>query len=226
MRAVELSDLHKSIKKNKVLKGVNLLANTSEVIGIMGTNGCGKTTLLRIICGLTSIDRGVVNVLGQNIGPTSTLPEGIGVVFDPPGLLADLTGLQNLIVIAKIRNIMKTSALRQLLVKVGLNPDDKRSVSKYSQGMRKRLGLAISMMEDPRLVLMDEPTNGLDRSGIAELRGWISELKSSGTCVVIVGHYIEEMTAVCDRIYTMDDGRLSQSSGASSRTEPASPTIR
>lgn len=210
MWAVELSGVHKSIKGNEILKGVSLQANTSEVVGIIGTNGSGKTTLLRIICGLTSVSEGVVRVLGQTIVSTSTLPQGIGVVFDPPGLLADLTGLQNLIIIAKIRNIMTTIELRQLIMKVGLNPDDKRTVSKYSQGMKKRLGLAITMMENPRVVLMDEPTNGLDQKGISALRGWISELKSSGTCIVIVGHYLEEMAAVCDTIYTLEDGRLTQ----------------
>ena len=210
MWAVELNGVHKSIKGNEILKGVSLQASTSEVVGIIGTNGSGKTTLLRIICGLTSVSEGVVRVLGQTIVSTSTLPQGIGVVFDPPGLLADLTGLQNLIVISKILNIMTAIELRQLIMKVGLNPDDKRTVSKYSQGMKKRLGLAITMMENPRVVLMDEPTNGLDQKGISALRGWISELKSSGTCIVIVGHYLEEMAAVCDTIYTLEDGRLIQ----------------
>jgi len=210
MWVVELSGVHKSIKENDILKGVSLQASTSEVVGIIGTNGSGKTTLLRIICGLTSVNKGVVRVLGQTIVSTSALPQGIGVVFDPPGLLADLTGLQNLIVIAKVRNIMTTIELQQLIMKVGLNPEDKRKVSKYSQGMKKRLGLAIAMMENPRVVLMDEPTNGLDKKGISALRDWISELKSSGTCIVIVSHYLEEMAAVCDTIYTMDDGRLIQ----------------
>ena len=184
MWVVELSGVHKSIKENDILKGVSLQASTSEVVGIIGTNGSGKTTLLRIICGLTSVNKGVVRVLGQTIVSTSALPQGIGVVFDPPGLLADLTGLQNLIVIAKVRNIMTTIELQQLIMKVGLNPEDKRKVSKYSQGMKKRLGLAIAMMENPRVVLMDEPTNGLDKKGISALRDWISELKSSGNTFV------------------------------------------
>ena len=210
MSAIELSNIHKAIKDSQVLKGVNFRANESEVIGIIGTNGSGKTTLLRIICGLISADDGVIRVLEHMLKSTSIIPQGIGVVFDPPALLPDLSGLQNLTVISKIRNIMTLAELRQLIKKVGLNPDDKRKVSKYSTGMKKRLGLAISMMENPRIVLMDEPTNGLDRNGICELRGWISELKSNGTCVVIVGHYLEEMVAVCDVIYTLEDGRLIQ----------------
>ncbi|MCY0894594.1 MAG: ABC transporter ATP-binding protein [Acidibacillus sp.] len=207
---VEISDVHKVIKGNKVLSGVTLQAQESEVVGIVGANGSGKTTLLRIMCGLTSVNSGVVRVMGQTLTPTAPIPQGIAVVFDPPGLLADLTGLQNLVVISKIRDIMTNIELRELLIKVRLNPDDKRKVSKYSQGMKKRLALAISMMENPRLVLMDEPTNGLDPSGILELRGWISDFTVSGACVVIVGHHMEEMFAVCDTVYRMDGGILMQ----------------
>ncbi|MHB1630093.1 MAG: ABC transporter ATP-binding protein [Bacilli bacterium] len=210
MAVIEVDNVHKEIKGNKVLKGVHLKAQGSEVVGIVGDNGSGKTTLLRILCGLVPATEGSVRILGEPLTPAGPIPQGIAVVFDPPALLPDMAGLQNMIVISKIRDLMTRDELRGLMMKVGLNPDDKRKVSKYSQGMKKRLALAISMMESPRLVLMDEPTNGLDPRGISELRTWIAEFASSGACVVIVGHYMQEMSAVCDTVYRVDDGTLVQ----------------
>lgn len=208
MGTVELRNIHKSIKGHHVLQGIDLDVQVAEVVGIIGANGSGKTTLLRVICGLTKVDDGSIKILEEPISAKGNLPIGIGVVFDPPALLADLNGIQNLTTIAKIKNTMTNEEMISLLNKVGLKPSDKRRVSKYSQGMKKRLGLAIAMMEEPKLVLMDEPTNGLDPEGIASLRAWITDLKNTGASVIIVGHYIREMIAVCDRIFKMVEGKL------------------
>ena len=208
MTMLDLQDVRLSIKRKRILNGVNLTIEHPEVVGIIGQNGSGKTTLLRAACGLARCDGGSVTILGARVSTSGRIPQGIGVVFDPPALIADLTGLQNLITIAKIRNELSPDDCRLLLTRVGLDPDEKRRVSKYSQGMKKRLGIAIASMENPRIVFMDEPTNGLDPEGVVSLRSWISDLKASGACVVVVGHYLQEMRLVCDRIFTMADGTL------------------
>ncbi|MCY0909742.1 MAG: ABC transporter ATP-binding protein [Sulfobacillus thermotolerans] len=207
---VEMRNVHKKIRSHPVLRGIDLQAHESEVVGIIGANGSGKTTLLRAMCGLAAVDSGEVFVMGQLLKPTGPIPQGISVVFDPPALLPDMTGLQNMIVISKIRDLMTVDELRALMKKVGLDAYDKRKVSKYSQGMKKRLALAISMMEEPRLVLMDEPTNALDPSGVSELRSWIVEFASNGAGVVIVSHHTEELNRICDNIYKIVDGVLTR----------------
>ncbi len=212
MTMLELQDVRLSIRRKRILNGVNLTIEQPEVVGIIGQNGSGKTTLLRAACGLARCNGGRLTVLGTQVSTGGRIPQGIGVVFDPPALIADLTGLQNLITISKIRNEMSRADCERLLIKIGLDPGEKRRVSKYSQGMKKRLGIAIAVMESPRIVFMDEPTNGLDPEGIVSLRSWIAELKASGACVVVVGHYLQEMRIVCDRIFTMADGTLQAAS--------------
>ncbi len=208
MNMLEIRNVRLALKRRPILSGVNLTIDRPEIVGIVGPNGSGKTTLLRAACGLARCDGGSVSVLGTPVSHGGRIPRGIGIVFDPPALIADLTGLQNLIAISKIRNEMSSAECRHLLTKMGLDPADRRRVSHYSQGMKKRLGIAIASMENPKVVLMDEPTNGLDPEGIVSLRSWLADLKATGACVVVVGHYLEEMRIVCDRILMMKDGTL------------------
>ena len=205
---VTLKNVNKKFKRHAVLQGVDLSIEASQIVGIAGHNGSGKSTLLRIICGLLPVDQGEVHVLGERITPKTRLPEGISALFEPPGLLPDLTGIQNLKVVASIRNIMDEKSLEALLHRVGLQADDQRKVSQYSQGMKKRLGIAITMMETPKLVLMDEPLNGLDPDGIVAFRKWVRTFRESGASVLIIGHDIEEMKAVCDVMYKLENGSL------------------
>ncbi len=205
---VTLKNVNKKFKRHAVLQGVDLSIEASQIVGIAGHNGSGKSTLLRIICGLLPVDQGEVHVLGERITPKTRLPEGISALFEPPGLLPDLTGIQNLKVVASIRNIMDEKSLEALLHRVGLQADDQRKVSQYSQGMKKRLGIAITMMENPKLVLMDEPLNGLDPDGIVEFRKWVRTFRENDASVLIISHDIEEMKAVCDVMYKLENGSL------------------
>nr|NNM89808.1 ABC transporter ATP-binding protein [Bacilli bacterium] len=205
---VTLKNVNKKFKRHAVLQGVDLSIEASQIVGIAGHNGSGKSTLLRIICGLLPVDQGEVHVLGERITPKTRLPEGISALFEPPGLLPDLTGIQNLKVVASIRNIMDEKSLEALLHRVGLQADDQRKVSQYSQGMKKRLGIAITMMENPKLVLMDEPLNGLDPDGIVEFRKWVRTFRENDASVLIISHVIEEMKAVCDVMYKLENGSL------------------
>jgi len=211
---VELHDVckeyYRSRKENvEVLHNINLTLDRGEVFGLIGPNGAGKTTLIRIMCGLVRPTRGSVKVLGTELtGKDARLPTGIGVVVENPSFIPDLTGRENLRLLASIRGIIGDSEIDATLRLVGLDPNNKIPAGKYSLGMRQRLGLAQAIMEKPKLLLLDEPTNGLDPKGIIELRNLIRHIAEQGTAVFLASHLLYEVEQVCDKIAIIQKGRI------------------
>ncbi|MBT9165159.1 MAG: putative ABC transporter ATP-binding protein YxlF [candidate division WS2 bacterium] len=180
-----------------------------QIFGLVGPNGAGKTTLLKMITGLVRPSSGTVTLAGQTNRreKTEELPS-IGLVIESPPVIDHLSGLRNLQLLASINNRVSTTEMEASLRQVGLNPEDKRPVRKYSLGMRQRLALAQAIMEKPELLILDEPTNGLDPQGIADLRNFILQVKREGISVLLASHLLTEVERICDEIAIIKNGYI------------------
>ncbi len=206
--AIVLKNVSKSFGNEAVLKSVNLSCQKGEIYGVCGRNGSGKTVLLKIICGLMKPDEGEVNVCGKQIGKDCDFPQSIGVVIEHPGFLKGKSGFENLKYLAKIKKKITDREICEAMTKVGLDGTDKKKVGKYSMGMRQRLGIAQAIMEDPEVLLLDEPINGLDAQCTEKVRELLLELKEKGKVIILVSHNKEDISILCDKVYEIHDGEL------------------
>lgn len=208
MGFIEIRDLEKNIKGKNVLCNINLSFEKGRIYGIQGHNGCGKTMLLRAICGLITPDRGSVCIDGRYIKKDIDFPESIGVVIENPEFWKDMTGKQVLKTLAGIKNKIGNEEIDNALKRVGLY-EVKDVVGKYSLGMRQRLAIAQAVMEKPDVILLDEPTNALDKDGINRFLRIVLEEKMRGAVVIVVSHSMQSLAMLCDQIITMENGRVS-----------------
>lgn len=205
---VELTGVTRRFGEDLVLKEVNLTLEAGRVYGIVGNNGSGKTVLMKCICGFLTPTTGTVRVFGKQVGRDADFPEELGVIIESPGFLTNLTGRKNLEILASLRKKIGGSGVRAAMEMVGLDPDMKKAVEKYSLGMRQRLGIAQAIMEDPKLLVLDEPFNGLDKNGVAQIRQLLLELKEKRKTILLASHNEEDIRILCDEVYEMDGGVL------------------
>lgn len=205
---IELIHVTKKFGQELVLKEVNLTLEQGRVYGIVGNNGSGKTVLMKCICGFLIPTTGLIQVFGSSIGQDVDFPESLGVIIETPGFLTNLTGRKNLEILAGMRRKIGLAEVLQVLEKVGLDPALKKPVANYSLGMRQRLGIAQAIMEDPKLLILDEPFNGLDKHGVGEIRKLLLELKEEGKTILLASHNEEDIRILCDEVYEMDGGVL------------------
>lgn len=203
---VEVRNVTKSFRKKVVLDDVSASFGKGMVHGIIGRNGSGKTVLLKCICGFLSVDAGGISVDGREVA--HSCPQDIGIILETPGFIPNKSGYQNLKMLASIRGRVGREEIRAVMGKVGLDADEKKAVRKYSMGMRQRLAIAQAIMESPRLLLLDEPMNGLDKSGVGEIREILLGLKGEGITILLASHYAEDIEVLCDTVWEMDQGRL------------------
>jgi len=180
-----------------------------QIFGLVGPNGAGKTTLLKMITGLVRPSSGTVTVasMTNRTEKAEALPS-IGLVIENPPAIDHLSGLRNLQLLASIKNRISTTEMAAALRQVGLSPEDKRPVRKYSLGMRQRLALAQAIMEKPELLILDEPTNGLDPQGIADLRNFLMQLKQEGVSILLASHLLTEVERICDEVVIIKNGHI------------------
>lgn len=205
---VKIEHVTKRFGEDLVLKEVNLTLDYGQVYGIVGNNGSGKTVLMKCICGFLPATTGTIRVFGKEIGREVDFPESLGVIIETPGFLTGHTGIRNLEILADMNGRISKADIRLVLKKVGLDPDMKKPVGKYSLGMRQRLGIAQAIMEDPRFLILDEPFNGLDKYGVEEIRQLLLELKNMGKTILLASHNEEDIRILCDHVYEMDGGVL------------------
>ena len=166
--------------------------------------------LMKCICGFLPTSTGTIHVFGKQIGRDVDFPESLGVIIETPGFLTQYTGVKNLEILADMRGQITKADVRLILRRVGLDPDMKKPVGKYSLGMRQRLGIAQAIMEDPGFLILDEPFNGLDKHGVAEIRRLLLELKAAGKTILLASHNEEDIHILCDHVYEMDGGVLKE----------------
>lgn len=206
---VKLEGVTKTFKKAVVVQEVTAEFRQGEITGIVGRNGSGKTVLFKMICGLLQPTAGKITVNGKQIGKDVDFPESIGVIIETPGFLPFQSGYRNLMEIAGINRKISKEEVREAMRQVELNPDSRKPVGKYSLGMRQRLGIAQAIMENPDVLVLDEPMNGLDETGVEEIRKLFLGLKESGRTLLIASHNKEDIEVLCDKVYRMDGGVLS-----------------
>lgn len=207
--AVKLRNVTKQFKETKALENVTVSFETGKIYGIIGRNGSGKSVLFKCICGLLAVTDGEISVLGQNIGDGLQVPVGVGAIIENPGFLPNVSGYRNLYYLASLSGKPDRQKIRDTISLVGLAPDSKKHVGNYSLGMRQRLGIAQAIMEDPELLILDEPMNGLDNQGVQDMRTLLKELRAKGKTIILASHSQEDIAVLCDTVYQMDAGKLS-----------------
>lgn len=210
MSVIEVKNVVKKWGNNTVLGSVDLTAERSEIIGIIGHNGSGKTVLMKCICGFITPDNGEITVSGKRIGKDIDIPKNVGLIIETPGFLPNFSGFNNLWQLAKIRGKISKEDVRAVMKKVGLDPNEKKHVGKYSLGMKQRLGIAQAIMEDPDVLILDEPMNGLDKDGVRDMRELLLQLKESGKTLIVASHNSVDIDVLCDRVFEIAKGELKQ----------------
>lgn len=209
MNVLEVKNLKKSFKKTEVLKGVTFNVAKGEILGFIGPNGSGKSTTMKCIATLLYADEGLVKICGyDNIKERSLALNEMSVQIESPGLYYALSGLDNLKLFARLKNVDK-ARVNEVIDFIGIGQDLKRKVKDYSMGMKQRLALGITILNKPKFIMLDEPTNGLDPAGVINLRKTIFKLRDQGTTFLISSHQLNEIEKICDRIIAINDGKVS-----------------
>ena len=206
MDYIRLKDVYKTMKGTQVLKGVNLTVEQGNIVGIRGINGSGKTMVLRAIAGLIRVD-GSVEIGGKKMEP-GECPKDIGVLVEMPGFLPEFTGKKNLQLLGMLQEGVTEEDIDEAMNAVGLDPKDRRHYKKYSLGMKERLGIAQAILKKPKLILLDQPTNGIDSDGIQMLEELLWRLKEAGSTIVVTSHDRDFLDAVTSQCYEMKEGSL------------------
>ena len=205
---IQVKDVSLTLNKRQILNHVSLTLDSGKIYGLVGNNGCGKTMLMKCICGFIKPTSGEVQADGRTIGRDEDYLPDAGIIIETPGFIPYYSGLQNLKVLAGIRNRITVEEMKATMQQVGLDAQLKLPVKKYSLGMRQRLGLAQAIMENPSVLILDEPMNGLDRHGVEEIRRVLLSLKALDKLIIIASHNAEDIEVLCDKVYEMENGEI------------------
>lgn len=207
-KVIELLNLSKSFKDKKLYSNVNLTVDKGEAIGIVGSNGSGKSVLFKIMTGLENADSGDIIINGQKIGVDCDFPREVGIMVDSPGYIEYYSGYKNLILLSEIQGIISSSDVMDVMNLVGLDPDDKKPVRTYSTGMKQKLGIAQAIMENQKIILLDEPFNALDFKTNQEIVKVLRRLKADGKTIIMTSHQHEYLEKICDKLYVIENFEL------------------
>ncbi len=208
--AVELHEVGLTIGKQELLKDISVNFNYGKIYGIIGRNGSGKTLLFKCISGFILPTHGDVHVIGEQVGKDIDFSGHMGVIIETPGFIPHYSAYRNLKILADISGGAKKERIIECIRMVGLDEKEKKPVKKYSLGMRQRLGLAQAIMEDPQVLVLDEPMNGLDKHGVEDVRKLLLQLKEQDKTILIASHNAEDIRLLCDEVYEMEAGVLTK----------------
>lgn len=210
---IQVNNVTKEFKTQCVLVNTTVHFEAGKIHGIIGKNGSGKTVLLRLLCGLMSPTSGSIIVNGKTLGKDTDFAPDTGIIIETPNFLTYKSGYANLKDLAVIRNQIHRDEIIEAMKKVGLDPYSKKRTGKYSLGMRQRLGIAQAIMEHPKLLILDEPMNGLDVQGVEDIRKLLLELKADGTTILLASHNTEDIDTLCDTVSRIQDCHLIKERG-------------
>lgn len=208
MAKIICKDLVKDIKGHRVIDGISLELSSGKIVGFKGINGSGKTMLMRLLAGLIRISSGSITIDGKELGKDITFPPSLGILIENPAFLDSYTGFQNLKMLAAIKGEASDEKIAETISLVGLDPTDKKKYRKYSLGMKQRLGIAAAVMESPEIIILDEPTNALDDSGVEMLKDIVQKEKNRGAIVVVSCHDLAILQEMSDEIYVLEAGKV------------------
>ena len=206
--AVELIHIEKQFRTHTVFEDLNLVIPRGSITGISGPNGAGKSILLRIICGLVQPTSGEVRVFGQRIGRDADFPARTGALIDAPGFVPNWSAEKNLHMLAEINGKVDAERVAEALSIVGLAENSRQPVGTFSVGMQKRLGIAQAILDEPHLLLLDEPTDSIDQDGWKGIYEYLIALKESGTAILLTSNKFDEINILCDQAYLLKDKKL------------------
>lgn len=212
-KVIQINNVSLKIKKTEILKDINIEFEKGKIHGFIGRNGSGKTMLMKCICGFIKPTDGEIIVNEKRIGKDCDFPDSVGIIIETPGFIPYYSGYRNLKLLADLNRKIDKEKIHNTMQMVGLDPDLKRHVKKYSLGMRQRLGLAQAIMENPDLLILDEPMNGLDKEGVSDMRKYLLNLKEQGKTILIASHSAEDIEILCDTVCEMDKGVLTKLKG-------------
>ncbi len=210
---IEVNKVYKKFGDSVVLNNINLSLQKGKIHGLIGRNGSGKTMLMKCICGFVPVTKGKIIVNEKQVGKDVGIPKNLGIIIETPGFLPNYSGYRNLKFLADISGRADKQQIIESIKSVGLDPNSKKHVGKYSLGMRQRLGLAQAIMENPDLLILDEPMNGLDKDGVSDMRKYLLNLKEQGKTILIASHSAEDIEILCDTVCEMDKGVLTKLKG-------------
>lgn len=205
---IRVENLTKKFGDVVALDRVNIGFEAGKIYGIVGRNGSGKTVLFKSMIGYLKPTGGRVVVGGKELGRDIDFADNMGIIIENPGFLSHYSGYKNLEYLASIRKLIGEEQIRASMERVGLDPDSKKKVGKYSLGMRQRLGIAQAIMENPDILILDEPMNGLDNQGVKDVRRILLDLKEEGKTVILASHHKEDIEILCDQVYELDHGKI------------------
>lgn len=205
---ITIHHLSKRFGKQTVLHDISMTFEDHTIYGLVGPNGCGKTTLMRCICGFTAPTSGTVTVDGKVIGKDSDFAPSTGIIIEAPGFLSHYSARRNLSILASISGKATKERIDEVIRMVGLDPDEKKPVGKYSLGMRQRLGIAQAIMEAPQILILDEPFNCLDKAGVRDIHELLQQQKAQGKTILLASHSASDIQQACDVVYEMTNGSL------------------
>lgn len=206
--AIRVENVTKKFGEVTALDRINISFEAGKIYGIIGRNGSGKTVLFKTMIGYLKPTAGRVVVGNREVGKDIDFADNMGIIIENPGFLSRYTGYKNLEYLASIRKMIGKEQIRESMKKVGLDPDSSKKVGKYSLGMRQRLGIAQAIMENPDILILDEPMNGLDNQGVEDVRNILLGLKAEGKTIILASHNKEDIEILCDKVYEMDHGRI------------------
>lgn len=205
---ISFKDYTKSFKDEVVLNRINLEFKKGGFYGIIGKNGSGKSILFKAICGFLKPTEGYVVVYDKKIGIDVDFPDKVGAMIEKPGFLPNYSGFKNLKYLADIRNLIDDKEIHEVMHLVNLYPLSDKKVKNYSLGMKQRLGIAQAIMEDPDIIILDEPMNGLDKEGVLLIRSILKKLNDSGKTIIISSHNEEDISELCGEVYKIENGEV------------------
>ena len=205
---IKVDKVIKKFGSDIALSNVSIEFERGKIYGVVGRNGSGKTVLFKTIIGFLKPTSGEVIVGGKEIGKDTDFADNIGIVIETPGFLSSYSGYKNLEYLASIKNRIGKKEIKESMERVGLDANSKKKVGKYSLGMRQRLGIAQAIMENPDILILDEPMNGLDNQGVEDVREILLNLKEEGKSIILASHNKEDIEVLCDKVYEMDHGKL------------------
>ena len=208
MNKIKIENYSKNIGKNKVLSDINLMLESGIVYGLKGKNGSGKTMLMRAISGLISPTAGSVIINDKVLGKDMSFPESIGILIENPSFLPQYSGFDNLKMLASIKNCVEDETIKMYMSELGLDPDDTKKYRKYSLGMKQKLGIVCAIMENPDIVILDEPINALDEESVERVKKVITRIKTEDKIIIIACHDKEELFYLADKIIEIEGGRI------------------
>lgn len=210
MSEIVVNEVSKSIYGVPIINSVSMTLVSGNVYGFQGINGSGKTMLMRLICGLIYPTKGEIVIDGKRLGKEITFPQSVGLLLENPAFLDSHTGFENLEMLASIKNIITREEIHEAITSVGLDPLDKRKYKKFSLGMKQRLGIAAAIMEKPDILILDEPTNSLDSSGVSLVKTILAKERERSAIIILACHDLPVLQDVSDEIFLLGQGKITE----------------